>query len=57
MEGYYPSNSRRFIGDIFSITCNAIYVIASENTGTPRDTVYPWGKGAHEQKSERYRLR
>ena len=25
--------------------------------GTPRDTVYPWGKGAHEQKSERYRLR
>ncbi len=23
--------------------------------GTPRDTVYPWGKGAHKQKSERYR--
>ena len=30
-------------------------VIASENTGTPRDTVYPWGKGAHKQKSEHYR--
>ena len=25
--------------------------------GTPRDTVYSRGKGAHEQKSERYRLR
>ena len=25
--------------------------------GPPRDTVYPWGKGAHKQKSERYRLR
>ena len=23
--------------------------------GTPRDTVYPWGEGAHKQKSERYR--
>ena len=23
--------------------------------GTPRDTVYPWGKGAHKQKSEHYR--
>ena len=26
-------------------------------SGTPRDTVYPWGKGAHKQKSECYRLR
>ena len=25
--------------------------------GTPRDTVYPWEKGAHKQKSERYRSR
>ena len=25
--------------------------------GTPRDTVYPWGKGAHEQKREHCRLR
>ena len=25
--------------------------------GIPRDTVYPWGKGAHKQKSEHYRLR
>ena len=25
--------------------------------GTPRDTVYPWGKGAHKQKSEHYRPR
>ena len=25
--------------------------------GTPRDTLYTWGKGAHKQKSERYRLR
>ena len=25
--------------------------------GTPRDTVYPWGKGAHKQKSEHCRLR
>ena len=25
--------------------------------GTPRDTVYPWGKGAHKHKSEHYRLR
>ena len=25
--------------------------------GTPRDTVYPWGKGTHEQKSEHCRLR
>ena len=26
-------------------------------SGTPRDTVYSRGKGAHKQKSERYRLR
>ena len=39
------------------VPCNALYVIASENTGTPRDTVYPWGKGAHKQTSEHYRLR
>ena len=26
-------------------------------SGSPRDTVYPWGKGAHKQKSERYRPR
>ena len=25
--------------------------------GPQRDTVYPWGKGAHKQKSERYRSR
>ena len=25
--------------------------------GTPRDTVYPWGKGAREHKSEHCRLR
>ena len=31
-------------------------VIASKNTGTPRDTVYSRGKGAHEQKSEHYCL-
>ena len=37
------------------VPCNALYVIASENTGTPRDTVYPWGKGAHKQKSEHCR--
>ena len=24
--------------------------------GTPRDTVYPWGKGAHKQKIEHYCL-
>ena len=33
------------------LTCNALYVIASENTGTPRDTVYPWGKGINKQKT------
>ena len=37
--------------------CNELFVIASGNQGTPRDTVYPWGKGAHKHKSERYRLR
>ena len=55
--GYYPSNSRRFIVDIFSITCNALYVIASENTGTPRDTVYPWGEGVCKHKTGDCRLR
>ena len=34
-----------------------VYVIARHKQGTPRDTVYPWGKGAHKQKSERYRPR
>ena len=34
------------------------YLCHSERKkGTPRDTVYPWGKGAHKQKSERYRTR
>ena len=33
------------------VPCNALYVIASENTGTPRDTVYPWGKGINKQKT------
>ena len=39
-----------------------VSVIAPDNviskaqlSGTPRDTVYPWGKGAHKQKSEHYR--
>ena len=27
------------------------FVIASENTGTPRDTLYPWGKGINKQKT------
>ena len=38
-----------------------VSVIAPDNviskaqlSGTPRDTVYPWGKGAHKQKSEHY---
>ena len=34
--------------------CNALSVIASENTGSPRDTLYPWGKGARKQKIEHY---
>ena len=41
-----------------------VSVIAPDNviskaqlSGTPRDTVYPWGKGAHKQKSEHYRPR
>ena len=45
-------------------TSKRVSVIACDNviskvqlSGTPRDTVYPWGKGAHKQKSERYRLR
>jgi len=33
------------------VPCNALYVIASENTGTPRDTLYPWGKGINKQKT------
>ena len=32
-------------------------VIASGNTGTPRDTVYPWGKGINKQKTNNCRLR
>ena len=41
-----------------------VSIIATDNaiskvqlSGTPRDTVYPWGKGAHKQKSEHYRPR
>jgi len=41
----------------FFISCNTLYVIPSENTGTPRDTVYLRGeKDAHKQKSEHYCL-
>ena len=40
-----------------SIPYKVLNVIASVNQGTPRDTVYSRGKGAHKQKSERYRLR
>ena len=39
-------------GVVFLIKILTIIIL-----GTPRDTVYPWGKGAHKQKSERYRLR
>ena len=42
---------------VILIPCNALNVIASHFLGTPRDTVYSRGKGAHKQKSERYRLR
>ena len=28
----------------------------SANPGTPKDTLYFWGKGAHKQKSEHYCL-
>ena len=34
-----------------AIPCNALYVIASGNTETPRDTVYPWEKGINKQKT------
>ena len=69
MEGYYPSNTRRFIGDIFSITCNALCHceersdVAISRKGhriikPTQDTfVLAWRKGAHEQKSEHYRPR
>jgi len=30
---------------------NTLFVIASENTGTPRDTVYSRGKGINKQKT------
>ena len=30
---------------------------ALTNQGSPRDTLYPWGKGANKKKSERYRSR
>ena len=33
------------------IPCNALYVFASENTGTPRDTVYSRGKGVCKHKT------
>ena len=45
-------------------TSKRVSIIACDNviskaqlSGTPRDTEYPWGKGAHKQKSEHYRLR
>ena len=45
-------------------TSKRVSIIARDNaiskvqlSGTPRDTVYSRGKGAHKQKSERYRLR
>ena len=43
---------------------NALYSIPSvqhtfchyeRKTGSPRDTLYPWGKGANKHKSEHYR--
>ena len=37
------------------IACNNV-ISKVQLSGTPLDTVYPWGKGAHKQKSERYRL-
>ena len=43
-------------------TSKRVSIIACDNviskaqlSGTPRDTVYPWGKGAHKQKSEHCR--
>lgn len=41
----------------YCIPCNALYVIAMDFLGPSRDTLYPWGKGAHKQTSEHYRLR
>ena len=44
-------------------TSKRVSIIAYNNviskaqlSGTPRDTVYPWGKGARKQKSEHYCL-
>ena len=48
---------RRLLANACVFPCNALFVIASGNQGTPRDTVYPWGKGAHKQKSEHCRPR
>ena len=33
------------------MTRNALYVITSGKSGTPRDTLYPWGKGINKQKT------
>ena len=38
------------------IACNNV-ISKAQLSGTPRDTVYPWGKGANKQKSEHYRPR
>ena len=42
---------------LFDFSEQRTYVISSEKQGSPKDTVYFWGKCAHKQKSERYRLR
>ena len=36
------------------IACNNV-ISKAQLSGTPRDTVYPWGKGAHKHKSEHCR--
>ena len=44
---------RRLLANACVFPCNALFVIESEKTGTPRDTVYPWGKGVNKQKTNK----
>ena len=54
---FIASNYHRFAENLIIIRATHFMSLRGiAKSGTPRDTVYPWGKGAHKQKIEHYCL-
>ena len=50
-KGFIRKKIADFTIFLYAIPCNALYVILRSLPGSPRDTLYPWGKGINKQKT------